>query len=92
MCICHTARHLCIAWTVSKLAKHQFSCPLTASRILLSFIMIIILHDNIWRKLPRFWNLFAKNQEKRTDKSERNLATGESLRIKVNSSMKVSLL
>ena len=56
MCVCHTPHHLCTAWTVSKLAKHQFSCPPTASRILLSFIMIIILHDNIWRKLPRWFS------------------------------------
>ena len=46
----------------------------------------------IWRKLPRFWNLFAKKREKITEKSERSLATGESLSIKVDSSMKVSLL
>lgn len=37
--------------SVSKPAERQFSCPPTTSRILLSFIMITILCDNIWKKL-----------------------------------------
>lgn len=61
----HTSCHLHVAWTVSKAAQGQFSCPPTASRILLTLTTIITLCDNIWRELcPGSGICIATVQEK----------------------------